>query len=94
MAAPEERSVQGSLKRMITFSGDPNEDFKGWQRAVKSYLQEWCVAYHLEQDPADQWIALQKYNNKCVFSYLTAIVTGPARTLILSEKVNENPKKA
>ena len=29
-----------------------------------------------------------------MFSYLTAIVTGPARTLILSEEVNENPKKA
>ena len=29
-----------------------------------------------------------------MFSYLTTIVTGPARTLILSEEVNENPKKA
>lgn len=79
---------------MITFSGQPNEDFKGWQRAVTTYLQEWCVDYHLKESPQQDWTELKKYNHRCVFSYLTAIVSGPARTLILSEEVAEDPKKA
>jgi hypothetical protein len=75
MAAPSEESVRGQLKRVIKFGGQQDEDFKGWQRAVTSYLEEWCVDYHLRDE-------------------LAAVTEGPARVIVLSEAVKDNPKKA
>lgn len=39
-------------------------------------------------------MALQRFNHKCVYSYLTSVLSGQARTIILSEEVGEDPKKA
>ena len=102
MAAPVEASVQGKLKRNIPFAGTPQEDFKGWQKAITAYLQEWCVDYHLRQSspmlpiPQGQqdWTELQKYNHRCVFNYLTSVLSGQARMIVLSEEVGGDVKRA
>jgi hypothetical protein len=35
MAAPEETSIQGKLKRCIPFSGDQGEIFEEWKQEVE-----------------------------------------------------------
>jgi hypothetical protein len=92
-AAPKEASIQGKLKRDIKFAGDP-ATFQEWKASMEAYLDEWLVTYHLETPLAGDWSDLQKYNNKCVYSYLMTVCSGKAKTKISMVAVKKSPKIA
>jgi hypothetical protein len=91
--APTEVSIQGKLKRDIKFAGDP-ATFQEWKVSMEAYLDEWLVTYHLENELEGGWTSLQKYNNKCVYSYLTTVCSGKAKTKISMVAIQRSPKLA
>jgi hypothetical protein len=94
MAAPEEASVQGKLKRVIHFGGTQGENYSEWAQEVECYLEEWVVFTHCSTEQAHDASALLKYNSKCVYTYLTLCCTGRAKSKICTVAVGKDPKKA
>jgi hypothetical protein len=101
MAAPEEASIQGKLKRCIKFTGGEGEIFEEWKQDIECYLDEWRVLHHLTtalvvtDPPADgDASALSKYNNRCVYTFLISCVDGKAKTKASAVATKKNPKLA